>query len=362
MAETLRRLRESVTIPYEVVILDNSSTPTASGKDFADNERYEFLGENLGTVSRNIGVEKSQGTFVLMLDDDSHPLPGALEKAVAFLTDQPDEVVGLGARVERLDGGREGPPLLPTVFHGCGALFRKDALAVCGTPYPKEFGFYAEEYWVAFLLHSKGFSIGYTDDFRVCHRMSSSGRSKKRILFHLVRNNDCIWKAFTPDRYLEDVLYDTNRRYELIARHEGVPEAYAEARQQRLVMGERKTMSESAFKKASLLSSFENSVFGRGKRAARFPNTMLLCGVGKFPSLWAKHLRAAGVKDVILSDFNKALWGKDFNGFIVVSPDEALMKAQGGAMPYVGHSSRADSDTWRELLAAKSLTYKDIVL
>ena len=352
---TLERLRSCLSVPYEVVILDNSPAPSAADQTFAANERYVFLGKNMGTAARNLGVKMATAPYILMLDDDSHPLPGAVERAVEDLTLQPKEVAGLGARIERIDGGREGPPLLPTAFHGCGALFRRDALVSCGDAYPGEFGFYAEEYWVTFLLYSKGFRLAYNDEFRVCHRLSSAGRSKRKILFHLTRNNDCVWKAFTPKRYLEDVLYDTNRRYELIARHEGVPEAFSEGRACLLATPFREPMDEAFFKQASLHSSFDKLLTEINTR-----NKIILCGVGKFPSMWAKHLTAKGIKNVALTDFNKALWGNEFDRFTVIDPSAALALMATGFLPVTGHSSRSDGDAWRTLMALKGVPFLDL--
>jgi len=354
---TLERLRSGLRIPYEVVILDNSPVPSAADHLFAANEQYVFLGKNMGTTARNLGVSKATAPYILMLDDDSHPLTGAVERAVEYLALQPKEVAGLGARIERTDGGREGPPLLPTAFHGCGALFRRDALLSCGDVYPGEFGFYAEEYWVTFLLYSNGFRLAYADEFRVCHRLSSAGRSKKKILFHLTRNNDCVWQAFTPNRYLEDALYDTNRRYELIAHHEGVPEAFIEGRTCLLPPPFRKPMDEDSFRQVSLLSSFDKLLAGTAPR-----DKMILCGVGKFPSMWAKHLTAKGIKNVALTDFNKALWGNEFERFTVIDSHNALALMAAGFLPVVGHSSRTDADAWRTLMASKGVPFHDLAL
>ena len=355
LSETLRRLRESLSMPYEVIVVDNSPTPSAPDHAFLTNEKYFFLGRNIGAASRNIGINKASAPFVLMLDDDSHPLPGALEKAVTYLENRPAKTAGLGARIERADGSREGPPLLPTVFHGCGALFRKSALSSCGDVYPDNFGFYSEEYWVSFLLFSKGFTLDYFDDFRVCHRLSASGRSKKRILFQLSKNNDCVWKAFTPLRYLDDVLYDTNRRYELITRKEGVPESFTEGKQLSIQPPFREPMTDEAFEAASLIAAFSRST-----PALREKSLIVLCGVGKFPSLWARHLVKLGADKVILTDFNSGICGNDFAGFMAITANEALKLHGKDTLYVVGHSSRADSDAWRSLLASNGIEYHNL--
>jgi GT2 family glycosyltransferase len=138
--ETLRLLKKNLSVNYEVIILDNS--PKSHDYSLEENEKYFFLGENLGTASRNIGIEKASAPYILMLDDDSHPLPGSAEQALELLKNSPEETAGITGPISRLDGGLENPPLLPTAFHGCGALFKSNILKSFKNFYPKDFRFY----------------------------------------------------------------------------------------------------------------------------------------------------------------------------------------------------------------------------
>ena len=55
----LEYFRQNISVPYEVFILDNS--PEKMLYNFAENEHYIFLNDNVGTSSRNIGIQKNIG-------------------------------------------------------------------------------------------------------------------------------------------------------------------------------------------------------------------------------------------------------------------------------------------------------------
>ncbi len=68
----LGRLRE---LPVdEVIVVDNGGT-------VAEREGVRVIraGGNIGVGGRNIGAREATGELLLMLDDDSYPLPGTVE-------------------------------------------------------------------------------------------------------------------------------------------------------------------------------------------------------------------------------------------------------------------------------------------
>ncbi|MCM8529713.1 MAG: glycosyltransferase, partial [Lentisphaeraceae bacterium] len=121
----LNFFRENITIPYEVFILDNS--PTELEFSFNENEHYTFLNENIGTASRNIGMQNSKSPICLLLDDDSHPEPGEVERIITELEQLNDSEAGLICEIHNPDGNREAS-LLPTVFHGAGVVFKTEII------------------------------------------------------------------------------------------------------------------------------------------------------------------------------------------------------------------------------------------
>lgn len=345
--ETLAILRRSVSIPYEVVIVDNSPEPVKL--NLQPHERLLLSGGNIGAAARNIAIRESRGEFILQLDDDSHPLPGRLEPAMRLLDESGPDIAGITSQVVKPDGSIENTPLLPSVFHGCGVLFRKSALDVVGDLYPEDFLFYGEEYWSTLLLMSHGFSLKHMDAFRVCHRFSGEGRSKERIIHRLALNNRRTWAPFAPERLADSILAQTSRRYELVAAKEGVPDAYARAMAEPLGPGRPvRRLSEDEFARYSLLESFR-ALVRSGTLRKDLP--ALLCGCGKFPLLWSEELEDRCLPRTLLTDFNPGIAGKDYCGRTVLTLAEALELAKAGrCQPVVGHCSVGDSIKWAATL------------
>jgi len=351
--ETLEKLKNNLTVPYEVVILDNS--PERHDYTFPGNVNYIFTGKNLGASARNIGIAEAKAPFILMLDDDSHPEKGSVESALDKLSNPAGNIAGITGPVFRPDGGRENPPLLPTTFHGCGVLFRAEVLKSFEYFYPPDFCFYGEEYWSTLLLYSKGFRLEYDPAFKVCHRMSGSGRDKARIIYFISLNNRRTWKPFVPEPYIEKAEFDTNRRYELISQKEGVHDSYAKAASESIIIKPAPygKMSIADFEDFSLLSSFRKILPSLDRSSP-----VILCGAGKFPTLWADFLRSEGIHNVIISDFNPGLIGKQYGSFLIASPEEALSPENIRDGQYIcGHSAVTESLEWKDLLNTADKKY-----
>jgi len=349
VAHTLELLRKNIHLRYEVVIIDNS--PERHSYSLCENEKYYFVGRNLGTAARNIGIEKASAPYIMMLDDDSHPFPGSVEAGIAGLEKCGDETGGVTGPVLRLDGGLENPPLLPTAFHGCGALFRTEALRKTGQFYPDDFCFYGEEYWSTLKFYRNGYRFKFLPCFKVCHRMSSSGRDVGRILYYLTLNNRRTWKPFIPVKYFARAMYDTCRRYELIAEKENVKDSYVRAMAEKIELHDgADKMSEKSFEDFALISGFRklftDSSVKKGDR-------VVLCGAGKFPTIWADFLKFNGVAEILISDLNPGICGHRYGDYDVVLPEEAA--AIKGALHLFGHTSRADASTWNTFLKKKNL-------
>lgn len=356
---TLSELRRSLSIPYEAIVIDNSPEP----QDFSlsQNERRIFAGSNLGSLARNIGNAEAKAPFILQLDDDSHPLPGAVESAIKLLKESPDDVAGVTSQVVKTDGSLENTPLLPTVFHGCGVLFKKSAIDRVGDLYPQDFLFYGEEYWSALLIYSKGFRLAHLDSFRVCHRFSGSNRSKEQILYRLTVNNRRTWPPFAPEDMLESIMNDTSRRYELISEKEGVSEAYKRAMTEPVNLPSNlKRLDHSTFARYSLMDGFDGMLTD-GRLKPKIP--AILCGCGKFPSLWAARLEKLGIPELHLADLNPGLAGKDYFGRKVLSAEEALAMSRKGVQAIVGHCSVGDARNWEaQLLKASAKSIARIII
>lgn len=88
--ESLREAGETVTV--EVIVVDNASTDS-SCEFLADGPgacRVLHNGENLGFArASNQGIRLSRGRYVLLLNPDARPRPGAVEAMVAFMDAHP---------------------------------------------------------------------------------------------------------------------------------------------------------------------------------------------------------------------------------------------------------------------------------
>jgi hypothetical protein len=153
-----------------------------------------------------------------MLDDDSSPTPGSLERMVRAFREDP-RLGALGFRV-LLPGGEEETAGAWYAFIGCGVGFRTEALRRAGG-YPKGYVFYVEEYDLAFRIMAAGYRVQWYGDVAVEHRKAEGNRRLGRILYYLVRNNLWLWPRFFP---LGPALGECRRltaRYLMAGRKEG---------------------------------------------------------------------------------------------------------------------------------------------
>lgn len=81
LRKTLDSFTRTVSVPYELYVLDNASTDGSREiieKICKDNPRHHaiFLSENLGGDALNVGLEKCQGNFLHISENDLEYLPG----------------------------------------------------------------------------------------------------------------------------------------------------------------------------------------------------------------------------------------------------------------------------------------------
>jgi hypothetical protein len=107
LAAALREVaRSRPRLACELIVVDNGSrdgTPEAVRESFPA-ARLVALARNLGfAAGANRGLAAARGRFALLLNSDAWLLPGALERAVAYLDAHPDVAV-VGPRLLRPDG------------------------------------------------------------------------------------------------------------------------------------------------------------------------------------------------------------------------------------------------------------------
>jgi GT2 family glycosyltransferase len=120
--DCLRSIYETTkTTSFEVIVSDNGSTDGSIQFIKANYPGVLLLenGENLGFAKgNNVGIARSQGQYVLILNPDTIIHPGALDELVSF-ADRNKRAGAYGCRVLNRDGSYQGPARpFPTVFRG----------------------------------------------------------------------------------------------------------------------------------------------------------------------------------------------------------------------------------------------------
>lgn len=194
----------------EIIVVDNGSK--AGLRELAapyEHARVLEPGENLGIAGRNLAAREARGDVLLMLDDDSWPLAGGVERALAAFEADPRLAV-LGGFVRDVDAegrvtiqhevgsfdwflraGRNGQAPaggFPTFFFPEGASFvRRDAfLEVGGFFEPFHHG--AEGIELTARLLAAGWDVRYEPTMPFDHRREAGRQKMQTSLYYRIRN------------------------------------------------------------------------------------------------------------------------------------------------------------------------------
>lgn len=209
----------------EVIVVDNDSSPPALCPQKLANDfpvRLLRLEHNAGAAGRNAGAEIAAGEWLVMLDDDSHPLS---DDHLDVLAEAPADLLAIGAEILLNDDSHEAGGL-PEVIIGCGAAIRKDDFLQVGG-YDVSFGFYVEEYDLCAKLITSGGRVEHDRRFRVRHRKVPAGRDMNLIIERLVRNNGWVIQRYAPKSIRQREQDEMLARYEPIALRENAAEGFA---------------------------------------------------------------------------------------------------------------------------------------
>lgn len=334
----------------EIIVINNGEEPVPLPATIANVPcRVVQMPRNLGAIARNEGLRLARGDTVLALDDDSYIDPGLIEAMLNLL--KSDSRIGAVAfRIQ--NGDKEESCLLPTVFHGCACGFRRSALREVGG-YPPGYLYYGEEYDLAFRLYQAGYRITLCNSSRrVRHVRDGDGRSNDRIIRLLVRNNAYLWFAFLPLRQILPALRDTLQRYALVAAKEGATKGFRAGCAQipaSMIRGllNRKPLSYGVFRKIFLVDRIESlcshPIFRKRKQ-------VILCGVGKFPSLWTRLLCQQGIEPVAFWDHNPCWRGQSIDRVPVHVAGSKLPEAPLGNLWLAGTTSLTENARWQDRL------------
>jgi len=212
LKETLEILKNEQYIPLEIIVVDNGSTDGTDSMMTSKYPEVHFikLSKNLGVEATNIGIEKAKGKFILLLDDDSHPQPGSISKAVekfkensklgilAFKTIDsptnfcPQEKFEKGKSKEEIKSG-----IKVKIFRGGGVMVKKEVVEKVGG-YPKDFFWVGEESDLAMRALYAGYEIRYFPELIVIHRVSPKNRDLKKKTYYETRNLIWLYWKYSP--------------------------------------------------------------------------------------------------------------------------------------------------------------------
>lgn len=233
--EAINRLGDHAAVGgAEVIVVDNASTvPVAAGPCLpcALPVRVIRLGHNAGAAARNTAARAAdpRADWLVMLDDDSHPMDDGLLRVLDERTSDP-EIAAVAAEVVVPSRSRHGRARheaggLPEVFIGCGVAIRRELFCTLGG-YDESFDYYAEEYDLSARIILAGLRIDFDPRFRVMHRKVQDGRDMGRILHRLVRNNAWIMRRYAPAVECDWHVEHTIARYRAIADVERAAEGF----------------------------------------------------------------------------------------------------------------------------------------
>jgi GT2 family glycosyltransferase len=233
---------------------------------------------NLGIGGRNLAARKARGDLLLMLDDDSYPLPGAVE-ALQWAFEALPRLAAAGGFVRDVDAngevllerelgtfdwffraGREGEPGpegWPAFFFPEGAsMLRREAFLEVGGFFEPYF-FHTVEVDLATRLLGADWDVRYVPGAKFEHMKAHAGRVGFAGLEYRVRNQLWYFWLHFPARvaalripaYLAFDLIECTNRGVPSAWWRGVREAW---RQRDAVRGARRPLSRDVIRRAEL--------------------------------------------------------------------------------------------------------------
>ena len=201
---------------YEILVVDNASTdgtPDLLARELPHVHLIR-LASNRGPVAKNHALARAAGEFVIILDDDAYPLPGAVRQMIRHFHHDPR----LGAAVfdVTLPDGNKECSAYPDVFIGAGTGFRRELITRLGG-LPQDFFMQAEEYDLSFRILAAGMKIKRFSDLPLLHLKSPGARIAARTTRLDVRNNLYLLAKYVPAPLCYTLASDWLTRYFFMA-------------------------------------------------------------------------------------------------------------------------------------------------
>lgn len=193
-------------ISREVIVVDNNSEDKTEQmiKTSYPICRYFKMGKNQGIKAYNIGASHARGKYLLILDDDSYPAEGSIQKMVELFEEKPDAGI-IPFNILHHETKKEYPTWhIPRIigrveavnFLGCGAGIRTELFKKIGY-YPECFFIYENELDVSLKVLQQGYKIIYDSTIIAYHDFSSLKRGTSNQIFYGSKNKLLLlWKYF----------------------------------------------------------------------------------------------------------------------------------------------------------------------
>jgi GT2 family glycosyltransferase len=319
--DTLERLRRCGLSPdeYETIVVDNASADGTAEALRRLRVRLVASRRNLGSCAKALGVEQARAPFVVFLDDDSSPRPGAVKRMIDHFESDP-RLGAAGFTIHLPDASQECSAL-PHVFVGCGVGFRATALRAAGGLDPTFF-MQAEEYDLAFRLLAEGWKVETFADLAVDHLKSPQARRSERTTLLDVRNNLRVIARYFPRPYASIYRRDWLLRYRWMAAAVGHGSAFRRGAVQGRLRGatERWTHRNWRLSPRTLEAVFRWSyIESRMRRlAAKGVRRIVLADFGKNAYAFVRGALCSGIEICALADDRFAAPRRRYRGIPVV--------------------------------------------
>lgn len=198
---TIGKLKQYGPLPFpmEIVVVDNASIDNTSAeiKRLHPDVVLVTKKKNNAIAGWNDGFEVAKYPYFLVLDDDSH-IESGLAEAIEYLeANQNVGILALNVTTgPYLSRGRWIDGQNTYTFYGCGAIIKKELVDKIGG-FSEWIEVYAHETDFSLRCLNAGYKIKYFDNSNIIHRVSSVGRSSKRLWTFITRNEMAIvYKSF----------------------------------------------------------------------------------------------------------------------------------------------------------------------